>query len=65
MNFKWLTDGIDTPLAFWLLGIGLLVWGRVDTGPHRVWLSARGEPEGHHAAGADIATLNASGEAVP
>ena len=22
MNFKWLTDGIDTPLAFWLLGIG-------------------------------------------
>ena len=27
MNFKWLTDGIDTPLAFWLLGIGLLVLG--------------------------------------
>ncbi len=27
MNFKWLTDGIDTPLAFWLLGVGLLVVG--------------------------------------
>jgi magnesium transporter len=27
MNFKWLTDGIDTALAFWLLGIGLLVVG--------------------------------------
>jgi magnesium transporter len=29
MNFKWLTDGIDTALAFWLLGIGLLVVGLV------------------------------------
>jgi magnesium transporter len=27
MNFKWLTDGIDTQLAFWLLGVGLLVLG--------------------------------------
>jgi magnesium transporter len=27
MNFKWLTDGIDTPAAFWLLGVGLLVLG--------------------------------------
>jgi magnesium transporter len=27
MNFKWLTDGVDTALAFWLLGVGLLVLG--------------------------------------
>jgi magnesium transporter len=27
MNFKWLTDRIETPLAFWVLGIGLLVVG--------------------------------------
>jgi magnesium transporter len=27
MNFKWLTDRIETSLAFWLLGVGLLVVG--------------------------------------
>jgi magnesium transporter len=27
MNFKWMIAQVDTPLAFWLLGVGTLALG--------------------------------------
>ena len=40
MNFEWMLIQIDTPLAFWLLGVGTLVAGAL-----LAWrLAARGAP---------------------